>query len=191
VRLGKHADSAPGDTPPNAPLSDFSVGGIVECVSVAGGSFALHEHTELPPEETKQLLKLLAMTRDEPSGGVALVGPDGSQRELPAEIYRVLQDALEAMSQGLAVTVVPQHTMLTTQEAADLLGISRPTLVKLLERGQIPYERRGRHRRLRLDDVLEYQRAARTERRQKLDALVDAAEKHDLYSATATPRRTR
>jgi excisionase family DNA binding protein len=151
----------------------------------------LHGHTELPPEETKQLVKLLEVTRDEPDSGVCLIGPDGLTRQLPAEITHVLADALEAMSQGLAVTVVPQHAMLTTQEAAELLGISRPTLVKLLEREHIPYEMRGRHRRLRLDDVLEYQRTARNERRHKLDALAEHAEKHDLYSATATPRRTR
>ncbi|MGH3911710.1 MAG: helix-turn-helix domain-containing protein, partial [Pseudonocardiaceae bacterium] len=100
-------------------------------------------------------------------------------------------EVLEAMSQGLAITVIPQHTMLTTQEAADLLGISRPTLVKLLESDQIPYEQRGRHRRLRLADVLNYQRTARADRRSRLDALVEAAEKHDLYSATSTPKPTR
>ncbi len=151
----------------------------------------MHDRTVLPPAETGALNKLLAAMRHEPSKGAALVGPDDTRWELPAEAYRVLKEVLEAMSQGLAITVIPQHTMLTTQEAADLLGVSRPTLVKLLESDQIPYEQRGRHRRLRLADVLNYQRTARADRRSRLDALVDAAERHELYSATSTPKPTR
>jgi len=151
----------------------------------------LHDRTVLPPADRESLTKLLAAMRIEPSQGAMLVGPDDTRLELPAEAYRVLREVLEAMSQGLAITVIPQHTMLTTQEAADILGISRPTLVKLLENDSIPYERRGRHRRLRLVDVLDYQRTARADRRGKLDALVKDAEKHSLYSATATPKSTR
>ena len=151
----------------------------------------MHDRTVLPPAETESLTKLLAAMRHELSEGAALVGPDGTRWELPAEAYRVLKEVLEAMSHGLAITVIPQHTMLTTQEAADILGISRPTLVKLVDSDQIPYEQRGRHRRLRLVDVLEYHRAARANRRGGLDALVEAAEKHGLYSATSTPTPTR
>jgi excisionase family DNA binding protein len=151
----------------------------------------MHDHTVLPPAETGGLTELLAAMRAEPSRGPALLGPDGIRLELPAEAYRVLREVLEAMAQGLAVTVIPQHTMLTTQEAADMLGISRPTLVKLLDSDHLPYEQRGRHRRLRLVDVLEYQRATRTSRRKRLDALVRDAEEHDLYAATSTPKLTR
>ena len=150
---------------------------------------AMHDHTVLPPEETESLTKLLAAVRKEPCG--ALVGPDNTRLELPVEAYRVLRDVLEAMAKGLAITVVPQHTMLTTQEAADLLGISRPTLVKLLENGEIPFESRGRHRRLLLTNLLTYQEKARRDRRAELDALVEEAGEHDLYTATATPRPTR
>jgi excisionase family DNA binding protein len=95
------------------------------------------------------------------------------------------------MSKGLAITLVPRHTMLTTQEAADLLGISRPTVVKLITEGEIAHEQRGRHRRLLLTDVLAYQERARTERKRHLDEMVDEAGKHDLYAATATPQDTR
>lgn len=121
----------------------------------------------------------------------ALVGPGDVRLELPVEAHRVLKEVLEAMVNGLAITVVPQHTMLTTQEAADLLGISRPTLVKLLQQGELPFEQRGRHRRVLLSDVLEYQERAHTDRERHLDALVEEAGKHDLYTATATPRPTR
>jgi len=149
----------------------------------------MHDRTVLPPEETEGLTKLLAAVRGEPRG--ALVGPDNTRLELPAEAYGVLRDVLEAMAKGYAITVIPQHTMLTTQEAADLLGISRPTLVKLLENGEIPYESRGRHRRLLLINVLAYQEKARRERKAELDALVDEAGELGLYESTATPRPTR
>jgi excisionase family DNA binding protein len=151
----------------------------------------MHDRTVLPPAETEALNELLAAMRHELSERAVLIGPDDTRWELPAEVYRVLKEVLEAMSQGLAITVIPQHTMLTTQEAADILGISRPTLVKLLETDQIPYEQRGRHRRLRLVDVLDYQRSVRANRRGRLDALVEAAEEHGLYSATSTPVATR
>ena len=149
----------------------------------------MHDHTVLPPEDTELLTRLFAAVRDEPCA--ALVGPDNTRLELPVEVYRVLRDVLEAMAKGLAITVVPHRTMLTTQEAADLLGISRPTLVKLLEHGDIPFESRGRHRRLLLSDVLDYLEKSRRSRRAELDALVEEAGKLDLYTATATPRPTR
>ena len=149
----------------------------------------LHDRTVLPPAETDSLIKMVAAFRDE--GKAALVGPDGIHWDLPAEAYRVLREVLEAMANGLAITVMPRHTMLTTQEAADMLGISRPTLVKLLSDGEIPFEQRGRHRRLLLTDLLDYQQRARTERNRQLDAMVNEAGEHNLYRDTATPQPTR
>jgi excisionase family DNA binding protein len=77
-----------------------------------------------------------------------------------------------ALSQGLAITVAPQHTVLTTGQAADLLGVSRPTLVRLLEAGEIPFNKPGRHRRIRLGDLLAYQQRARRARAVGLDEMV-------------------
>jgi len=149
----------------------------------------MHDRTVLPPEETESLNQLIDALRREAPERAVLVGPDDTRWELPDEVYRVLTEVLHAMAKGLAITVIPQHTMLTTQEAADFLGISRPTLVKLLESNEIPYERQGRHRRLRLVDVLEYQQTSRRARRKILDDLVEEAEDHDLYSATSIPKQ--
>lgn len=83
----------------------------------------------------------------------------------------------------------PIRTRLTTQEAADLLGVSRPTLVKLLEAKEIPFERPNRHRRLLLSDVLDYRQRRASERRAALDEMVEIGEREGMYEATATPLR--
>ena len=100
-----------------------------------------------------------------------LAGPEpGEQVELPQDAYRVLRQVIEAMRHNLAVTVVPQSLTLTTQQAADLLGVSRPTVIKLLNEGKIPFERAGTHRRILLYDLLAY----RARRRQDQYAMLEA-----------------
>ena len=110
---------------------------------------------------------------------------------LPPEVFAVLRDVVQAMAHGQAVTIVPVHQRLTTQKAADLLGISRPTVVKLLESGEIAFERPGHHRRVRLADVLAYRQRRSTQRRDSLDRMVEIADDGGMYERTATPKRTR
>lgn len=93
------------------------------------------------------------------------------QVELPPAAFRVLRQVVEAMHQGMAVTVVPQSRTLTTQEAADLLGVSRPTVIKWLEDGAIPFERTGNRRRVLLQDVLTYRQQRRAQQYAALEAL--------------------
>jgi excisionase family DNA binding protein len=116
------------------------------------------EVTVLPPDDLSTLLDLARFldTHDTPA---RLVDPEGNGVALPAPVYDVLVQAVEALRAGRAVAVAPLAQRLTTQEAADLLGVSRPTLVKLLESGTIPYEQPGRHRRVRLADLLAYRDA--------------------------------
>lgn len=75
---------------------------------------------------------------------------------LPAPALRALADALAQLAQGNAVKVVPLHAELTTQEAADLLNVSRPHLVKLLESGELEFHRTGKHRRVRFDRLMAF-----------------------------------
>jgi excisionase family DNA binding protein len=79
------------------------------------------------------------------------------------------------------ITVVSLDQRLTTQEAADLLGMTRPTLITLLEQGQVPFEQSGRRRLVRLDDLLAFRDQRRTERGQALDELVRQTEALGLY----------
>jgi excisionase family DNA binding protein len=78
------------------------------------------------------------------------------QVELPTSALRLLVDILAELADGNAVKVVPIHAELTTQEAADLLNVSRPHLVKLLEEGVLPYHKTGKHRRVRFADLMQF-----------------------------------
>jgi excisionase family DNA binding protein len=155
-------------------------------------SARLRERTVLPPDDPAGLVRLArGLTDVKASARAKLVGPDGVQIEIPEELYGVLRDVVNALSQGMAISIAPHNTMLTTQEAADLLNISRPTLVRLLSDGEIPYTMRGRHRRVLLRDILDYSERTRSERRRALDEMAADGEEDGLYEATAVPKRTR
>lgn len=105
-----------------------------------------------------------------------LVTGDGEQVPLPRQFVEILQQVAEAMHQGLAVSVVPRDMVLSTQAAADMLGISRPTFVRMLEAGKIPFTQANRHRRVLLQDVLIYQARQRRLADEALDDLVADAQ---------------
>lgn len=118
-----------------------------------------------------------------PSGRVVLCVADAPDISVPvpAEAFRLFIELLDRLSQGTAVAVVPIHAQLTTQQAAELLNVSRPYLVKLLEDGQIPFRKVGSHRRVRLVDLLAYQRRDDERRDEILRELTREAEDLGLY----------
>jgi len=142
---------------------------------------AVLDHTVLPPAAGESDLEHLITSLKGDSEVMSLL-VDGVTVALPPEAMEVLRQALSALASGQAVTVVPHQTTLTTQEAADFLGVSRPTLIKLLEAGHIAFNRPGRHRRVELADVLEYQRSVRTERRRALAEMASEAADNDSYA---------
>lgn len=138
--------------------------------------------TVLPPADMEAMLDLSRFL-EHVSEPAALLGPDGQTVPLPMEAYEVLVKVVASMRAGKAITIAPLDQRLTTQEAANFLGISRPTLVKLLDQGEISFERpaSGRHRRVRLNDVLDYQRRKCAARRATLDELTEQAAQAGLY----------
>lgn len=136
----------------------------------------------LPPEELEGLLNTSRFLENSPAPAL-LLGPDGQQVELPQQVYKALLDVVKAMSKRQAIAVVPYEQKLTTQDAADFLGISRPTLIKQLESGAIPYEKLpgSRHRRILLADLLDYQSRRREQRRELFKQMVKDAEEDGFY----------
>jgi len=146
------------------------------------------ERTVLPPVEPIGELSAL-LERMGAAPHTTLSGPSGEHLALPPEVFDVLRNIVETMAGGHAVTIAPVRQRLTTQEAAEMLGIRRPTLVKLLESGEIPFERPGSHRRVKLVDVLTYRDQVSTQRRESLDRMVEIADQSGMYEPTATPKR--
>ncbi|MFI8977169.1 helix-turn-helix domain-containing protein [Nocardia asteroides] len=142
---------------------------------------ALEEKTFIPAGNHESLAPVLSFlaahelkgSLSAPNPSYALVGVEEHDRiELPLEVHQALKQVVMAMLAGKAVTVAPHSMTLTSQQAADLLGVSRPTVIRLIEKNELPAERIGTRHRLRLDDVLEYREARR---RRQYDALAATA----------------
>lgn len=93
----------------------------------------------------------------------------------------LIERPLEAMADGDGVAILPLDAELTTQEAAEILGLSRPSLVKLLKQGAIPFRTLGVHRRLKASDVLAYCKTRDAKRRRALDKLATENQRLGLY----------
>ncbi len=137
----------------------------------------------IPSEADTQLSKqssriLAAHTSSQETQRLKVVEDDGSEQEvtIPAVAFQLLVDILTQMARGNAITLIPIHAELTTQEAADLLNVSRPFLVKLIESGEMPHRLVGRHRRVRFEDLMEYKQRTDTQRMSALDALAEQAQ---------------
>jgi excisionase family DNA binding protein len=102
-----------------------------------------------------------------------ILDDDASQPtvKLPAPAVGLLLRILEEIARGNAVTIIPVHAELTTQEGADMLNMSRPSLIQLLEEGKIEYRRVGTHRRVRFEALMKYKRQTDKERRAVLNEL--------------------
>lgn len=127
--------------------------------------------------ESGRALSTWLQTRADPQQ-IALADDQGAAPpvRVPASALRLLVEILTEIGAGNAVRIVPTRAELTTEAAADLLSVSHPFLLQLLERGDLPFPRVGRHRRLCYQDVLAYQARIDAARHQALDALVEQAQ---------------
>jgi excisionase family DNA binding protein len=140
---------------------------------MAPGSQVLDNVIKPDPAEAAAMDSLREQLDDAFAAGYrpVLMGPDGSHVELTESAFKALMFVVRGMAAGMTMTLVPSGKQLTTQQAAEILHVSRPHLIKLLDRGEIPFEKVGTHRRLLIDDVLEYRKRRADERREQLDEL--------------------
>ena len=147
-------------------------------------SQAAQEPVTLPPTERDQVRDLERLLGDE---APALISASGERLSLPPTVYGVLRRIVELMAEGNAVTLVTDNQVVTTQRAADLLGMSRPYFIKLLETGAMAHHRVGNQRRVYLRDVLEFARKRDEERQASLDRLSRQALEAGMYDRNVMP----
>ena len=121
-------------------------------------------------------------------GVPALIGPAGERIELPGTVAEILRTAVEFMSHGQTVTLIPDDQAITTQRAANILGMSRPFFIKQLESGIMAHHRIGNQRRVYLRDVLEFAKKRDKERFAALDMLARDAFEAGLYEWNVFPK---
>ena len=144
-----------------------------------------HEPIAIPESEALQVAELHRLLE---LGAPALVGAGESERiSLPPSIYRLLKDVVANLKRGKTVVLIPEDEALTTQMAANLLGVSRPHLVKLLETGRIPFARTGSHRRVLLKDVNAYAGTRDAERHEVINRMAKTAFDEGSYIGTGIP----
>jgi len=118
---------------------------------------------------------------------VALVTAAGKRVKLPDELLEVLSTVAHALSDGQEILVATKDSYLTAQEAADYLGVSRPTMIRILDLGQVPYERPNSHRRIKLADLAKF-KAERETRRKALDGLLAMSDEMSQYDTDSFVR---
>ncbi len=136
----------------------------------------------LAPDKNAQNVRELDAVRAETEGLAKLVTPSGEVHELPPSVYDVLVDVIdEVLVKGNSVRVMSVDSLLTTQQAADLLNVSRPFLIKLLKKGDIEYSMVGTHRRIRLEDLIVYRDQRDSKRRGLLADITRESQELGLY----------
>lgn len=146
------------------------------------------ESVTMPEQERQAVMQLAAFLASDANRPMrqrpALIGPDGEHHELPPSVCTILTQAIPLLVRGEGVTIVPNHTALTTQEAADILNVSRQYVVRLTDEGKLPFTRTGTHRRVRSEDVMAYKTVRDSERRKGLRNLTRMSRELGLYDVT-------
>lgn len=129
-------------------------------------------------EEAKQSSRMLSKYADAERVKMTLSANNGANEDLvlPGQVMQMLLDIMSEMAKGNAISIVPIHHELSTQEAANLLNVSRPHLVSLLEDGAIPHRKVGTHRRVLARDILAYKENLVNQRNAALNELTSLSQ---------------
>jgi excisionase family DNA binding protein len=143
------------------------------------------QHDPVAPQESEKprinMLSKMFHRVSEKKGTPKLVGPDGFEIELPNSVFEALCQVIYYMMHEQAVSIIPFNKEITTQEAADILNVSRPYLIKLVERGDIPFTYVGSHRRIRFSDLMAYRKARDAKRATGLAEITHISEDEGMY----------
>ncbi|PFG09319.1 MULTISPECIES: helix-turn-helix domain-containing protein [unclassified Marinobacter] len=142
----------------------------------------VHLPTPVEVEQAKLSSRTLSKYADVDRVNLSLRGSNGESDELvlPGHVLQILLDVLSEISQGNAISLIPYHQEISTQDAANLLNVSRPFLVRLLEDGEIPFGKVGAHRRVKLQDVLAFKEKTDNQRSLALDELAQLSQKEGM-----------
>lgn len=135
------------------------------------------DETILARESSRRISHFVSTKANKPLR--VLIQPDDASEEavsIPVSAFRLLKDILTLMAQGNAFTLIPVHAELTTQQAADILNVSRPFLIEQLEKKAIPFRKVGTHRRVLLKDLMDYKETMDRDRLKVLDELAAQAQ---------------
>ncbi|KPQ01017.1 MAG: toxin-antitoxin system antidote component [Bacteroidetes bacterium HLUCCA01] len=130
--------------------------------------------------QAEQTLKSLKRSRSSKGSVYLTVSSDSSPISIPSDAVFYLEQILEHMAKGQQVEIVSGSQMMTTQQAADFMNVSRPYVVKLMETGELPFTKVGTHRRIAFKDLDTYQTAQKKRARKALQKLADQAQELDM-----------
>lgn len=131
--------------------------------------------------ENKEIFDRIAGKLKKSTNGVEIdVRGEKDHVKIPVSAFQFLSTILEHMSKGKAVSIIPADAEITTQKAADMLNVSRPHVVKLLEEGKLPFHKVGTHRRIALHDLEAYRAKMEKEREEALTELTRISQELDL-----------
>ena len=136
--------------------------------------------TDEETERAKNFSRILAK-EFAPAESVTIQRDDGDESiEIPRQVFNVLMRVLAVMSEGKAFSLIPMDKELTTQQAADILNVSRPYLNKILDLGEIAHRKVGRNRRIKFSDLMEYKKSQEQKSKSALQELADQSQELDM-----------
>lgn len=142
------------------------------------------EAISIAPKDASTLAEVGRVLR---RGRASLVGNRGVNVPLPEQLRFLLKDIVKELADGRSLILMPEDKQLTTQQAGELLGMSRPYVIRLLDAGEMPYNLVGKHRRIALRDVLAYAKRRAAARKAALNKMARDAYEAGLYDAASIP----